>query len=86
MSNEMEDEKETKRPPTNYREQDKQRERSFIWMALVALVGVGALVVGLVYDIGAVLTALPCLLLGAGLIALGYFLLNRLEKWLENRA
>lgn len=74
-----------KRPPTNYRELHKQQERKFIWMSLFALIVIGGVVIWLVYGVGAVLTALPCLLGGGLLIGLGYFLLNRLEKWLERR-
>lgn len=76
----------SKRPPTNYRELRKQQERKFIWMALLALIIVGSIVIWLVYGIGAVLTALPCLLGGGALISLGYFLLSWLEKWLDRRA
>lgn len=71
--------------PTNVRAQKRATERRYVWLVVGMLVLGGSIVIGLVYGGLAVLTAVPCLLGGAILLLGTYFLLTRLEKWLENR-
>ena len=69
------------RPPTDYRG---LRQRNELWLllaAIVLLVVVGGVLIGLVFGFNQLLTALPCLLAGAGLIAGLYFLFVGLERW-----
>jgi protein-S-isoprenylcysteine O-methyltransferase Ste14 len=70
-----------KRPPTDYRATRKRHERWLLIAAVVVLVVVGGGLIGLVFGPGEMLSALPCLLAGAGLIAGLYFLFVALEWW-----
>ncbi|HJX38185.1 MAG TPA: hypothetical protein VJ714_06285 [Anaerolineae bacterium] len=69
------------RPPTDYRG---LRQRNELWLllaAIVLLVVVGGVLIGLVFGFNQLLTALPCLLAGAGLLAGLYYLFVGLERW-----
>lgn len=69
------------RSPTDYR---RLRERNELWLliaSIVVLVAVGGGLIGLLFGWSQLLTALPCLLAGAGIIAGLYFLLVLLERW-----
>jgi hypothetical protein len=50
-------------------------------VAIVVLVVVGGSLIGLVFGFSQLLTAVPCLLAGAGLIAGLYFLFVVMERW-----
>jgi hypothetical protein len=52
-------------------------------LAVVLLVVVGGGLIALVYGPGALITALPCLLGGAGAIALLYLLFALAERWVN---
>jgi protein-S-isoprenylcysteine O-methyltransferase Ste14 len=70
-----------KRPPTDLRRQRKQTERRLLILVIVVLVFVGGGLIALIYGPGALLTALPCLLGGAGVISLLYLLFALAERW-----
>ncbi|MDH4209000.1 MAG: hypothetical protein OEV76_08995 [Anaerolineae bacterium] len=69
------------RPPTDYRRTRQRNERSLLLVAIVVLVVVGGGLIGLVFGWSQVLTAVPCLFAGAGLLAGLYFLLVGMERW-----
>ncbi|MBK8433537.1 MAG: hypothetical protein IPL28_20645 [Chloroflexi bacterium] len=75
---------EPKGKPTNMREMRRQGERKFLWMVVMTLVVLGLVLIGLVYGWTAVLTA-PCLLGRAGTLWLLFYLLEKLQKRLEER-
>ena len=69
------------RPPTDYRG---LRQRNELWLllaAIVLLVVVGGVLIGLVFGFNQLLTAVPCLLAGAVLLAGLYYLFVLLERW-----
>jgi hypothetical protein len=69
------------RPPTDYRRIRKRNELSLLMTAIVVLVVVGGGLIGLIFGFSQLLTAVPCLLAGAGLIAALYFVFVVLERW-----
>jgi hypothetical protein len=69
------------RPPTDYRGLRKRNELSLLVAAIVVLVVVGGGLIGLIFGWSQLLTALPCLLAGAAVIAGLYFLFVGLERW-----
>jgi protein-S-isoprenylcysteine O-methyltransferase Ste14 len=71
------------RPPTDLRRNQKQTERRLLILAVVVLVFVGGGLIALIYGPGAWLTALPCLLGGAGAILFLYLLFTLAERWVN---
>ena len=71
------------RPPTDYRGMRKRHERWLLLIAIVVLVVVGGGLIGLVFGLSEMLSALPCLLVGAGFIAGLYLFWAVLERWAE---
>jgi len=71
------------RPPTDYRRMRKRNELWLLIAAIVVLVVVGGGLIGLIFGFSQLLTALPCLLAGAGIMAALYFLFVVLERWSE---
>jgi len=69
------------RPPTDYRAIRKRHERWTLIAAIVVLVVVGGGLIGLVFGFSQLLTALPCLLAGGGLLVGLYLLLVGVERW-----
>jgi protein-S-isoprenylcysteine O-methyltransferase Ste14 len=69
--------------PTDIRRLRKETDRKLLIMVLVMLVLVGGGLIAVIYSPTALLTALPCLLSGAGLILTLYLLLAGLERWLD---
>ena len=72
-----------KRPPTDYRG---LRQRNELWLlaaAFVVLVVVGGGLIGLLFGLGNMLTALPCLLAGAGAIAILYLFFALIGRWAD---
>jgi membrane protein implicated in regulation of membrane protease activity len=59
----------------------RESERKFLYLVIFTLVVVGGGLIALIYGPGALLTALPCLLAGAALILVPWFLLTAAEKW-----
>jgi hypothetical protein len=72
------------RPPTDYRGTRRRHERWLLVLVIVVLVVVGGGLIGLVFGWSQVLTAVPCLLGGAGVIAGLYLLWAALERWAES--
>jgi len=58
-----------------------RNELRLLITAIVVLVVVGGGLIGLIFGWGQLLTALPCLLAGAGLLAGLYLLFVGLERW-----
>jgi protein-S-isoprenylcysteine O-methyltransferase Ste14 len=71
----------SKRPLTGSDRIRKESERKYLIMILFTLVVVGGGLIAVIYGPEALLTALPCLLGGAGLILIPWLLLTALEKW-----
>jgi protein-S-isoprenylcysteine O-methyltransferase Ste14 len=71
------------RPPTDYRRTRKRNELSLLIVAIVVLVVVGGGLIGVIFGLSQLLTAVPCLLAGAGLIAVLYFFFAIMERWSE---
>ena len=70
-----------KRPPTDFRAMRKRHERWTLIAAIIVLVVVGGGLIGLLFGFSQLLTALPCLLAGGGLLAGLYLLLVGMERW-----
>ena len=71
------------RPPTDYRG---LRQRNELWLlaaAVVVLVVVGGGLIGLLFGFGRMLAALPCLLAGAGAIAILYLFFALIGRWAD---
>ena len=69
------------RPPTNYRRYRQRTDRVFLWMVIGSLLIVGGGFIYLIYGGGAFITALFCLLPGAGIILFLWGLLSLIERW-----
>jgi hypothetical protein len=69
------------RPPTDYRDTRRRNELWLLIAAIVVLVVVGGGLIGLIFGWSQLLSALPCLLAGAGLIAVLYFFFVLMERW-----
>jgi len=71
------------RPPTDFRAMRKRHEPWTLIAAIVVLVVVGGGLIGLIFGFSQLLTALPCLLAGVGIIAALYFFFVIAERWAE---
>ncbi len=67
--------------PTDLRSYRKRTERNLVIGAALLFVVVGSILVGLIYDWGAALTALLCLLPGAGALVALWLLMAGLEHF-----
>ncbi len=67
----------------NMRRFRQENDRKFLKLVIFTLVVVGGGLIALIYGPGALLTAVPCLLAGAGAILLPWLLLVAIEKWLN---
>jgi hypothetical protein len=70
-----------KLPPTNMRRFRRESDRKFLYLVIFTLVVVGGGLIALIYGPGSLLTALPCLLIGAALILVPWLVLTVFEKW-----
>jgi hypothetical protein len=61
----------------------KRQERQLVGLAIGVLVVIGGGLIALIYGPGALVTALPCLLGGAGAILLLYLLFLLAERWVN---
>jgi hypothetical protein len=75
----------TERPPTDARRARKRQERQLLALVVAVLVVVGGGLIALIYGPGALITALPCLLAGAGAILALYLLFLLAERWVDRR-
>jgi hypothetical protein len=71
----------SEKPGSSARRQRREDDRSYLWMVIFTLVVVGGGLIALIWGPTALLTALPCLLGGAGLIFIPWGLLTAVEKW-----
>jgi len=69
--------------PTDARRARKRQERQLIVLVAAVLVVVGGGLIALIYGPGALITALPCLLAGAGAILFLYLLFLLAERWVN---
>ena len=72
---------EEKRPHTSARRFRQESDQKFLILVVLTLVLGGGGIIALVLGPNALLTALPCLLSGAGLIIVPWLLLTALEMW-----
>ena len=73
----------TERPPTDIRGARKRQERRLVALVIAVLVVVGGSLIALIYGPTALITALPCLLAGAGAILILYLLFLLAERWIN---
>jgi len=71
------------RPPTDFRAMRKRHERWTLIAAIIVLVVVGGGLIGLIFGWSQLLSALPCLLAGAAVIAALYFFFVIAERWAQ---
>lgn len=69
--------------PTDTRRARKRQERQLLLTAIAVLVVVGGGLIALIYGPAALITALPCLLSGAGAILILYLLFVLAERWVS---
>lgn len=67
--------------PSNTRRFGQESDRKYLYMVIFTLVVVGGFLIALIFGPESLLTALPCLLGGAVLILLPWFVLNLIQKW-----
>jgi len=72
------------RAPTDFRAMRKRHERWTLLAAIVVLVVVGAGLIGLLFGLNQMLSALPCLMGGAAVIAALYFFFVIAERWAQS--
>jgi fatty acid desaturase len=69
------------RRPTDYRRQRRRQERQLLVLVVVALVFIGGALIVVFYGWVGLLTGLPWLLGGAGILLALFLLLALLERW-----
>ena len=75
--------------PGNMRRFRRESDRKYLYLVIFTLVVVGGFLIALIFGVESLLTALPCLLGGAVLILLPWFVLTLLQRWgdgIENKA
>ncbi len=77
----MNNEPPTPRPPTDLRAQRRRLDRNLAWAVIIFLVGVGGLLIALIYGAGPAALGISCLLGGAGLFGLVWLILTLMERW-----
>jgi len=70
--------------PTDMRAYRKKTERQLMMATIVVLVGIGSIVIGMVYGWQSLFTGLLCLLPGAGVILLIWLVLSALERFTKD--
>lgn len=70
--------------PTDIRRARKRQERQLLALVVTVLIVVGGGLIALIYGPSALVTALPCLLSGAGVILLLYLLFILAERWVNS--
>ena len=69
------------RKSTNMRDYRRRSDRKYLVLVVITLVVVGGLLIALIFGVESLLTALPCLLAGAGLILIPWLVLEGLQRW-----
>ncbi len=72
---------EQRRTPTDYRARRRRDDRNLLLAVIAFLLVVGGGLIYLVYGRGALLTGVACLLVGAGVLLLLWFILTVIERW-----
>ncbi|MBE2222957.1 MAG: hypothetical protein IAF02_15540 [Anaerolineae bacterium] len=72
---------EIKSAGTNLRQHQKDDDKRLLYVVIFTLVVVGSGLIGLIFGWQALLSSLPCLLGGALLILIPWWLLTLVEKW-----
>ena len=72
----------TEHAPTDARRARKRQERQLLALVMAVLVVVGGGLIALIQGPSALITALPCLLAGAGAILILYLLFLLVERWI----
>jgi hypothetical protein len=68
-------------PPTDTRAERRTLDRNLAWAVIIFLVGVGGLLIALIYGAGPAVLGLSCLLGGAALFGLLWLILTLLQRW-----
>jgi hypothetical protein len=69
------------RPPTDTRGDRRRLDRNLAWAVVIFLVGVGGVLIALIYGAGPALFGLICLAAGAGIFGLLWLILTLMERW-----
>jgi hypothetical protein len=69
------------RPPTDTRSQRRTLDRNLARAVVIFLVGVGGLLIALIYGAGPALLGISCLLGGAALFGLVWLILTLMQRW-----
>lgn len=69
------------RPPTNTRRNKQESDRKYLYLVIFTLVVVGGFLIGIIFGVESLLTALPCLIAGAAMIVMPWLVLAVLQKW-----
>jgi hypothetical protein len=67
--------------PTDIRATRRSHERQLALTVMAFLVVIGGGLIALIYGPSSIITAAPCLLVGAGAIGVLFLLLEVLERW-----
>jgi|BarGraIncu00421A_1022006.scaffolds.fasta_scaffold81025_2 hypothetical protein len=79
--NDRNDRPSASRPPTDTRSQRHTLDRNLAWAVVIFLVGVGGLLIALIYGAGPALLGISCLLGGAALFGLVWLILTLMQRW-----
>jgi hypothetical protein len=69
------------RPPTDTRSQRRALDRNLARAVVIFLVGVGGLLIALIYGAGPAILGISCLLGGAALFGLVWLILTLMQRW-----
>jgi hypothetical protein len=69
------------RPPTDYRAFRRKTDRHLALSVVIFLVGVGGALIALIYGAGSAIIGIACLLAGAAIFGLLWFILTLMERW-----
>ena len=69
------------RPPTDTRSQRRALDRNLARAVVIFLVGVGGLLIALIYGAGPAILGISCLLGGAALFGLIWLILTLMQRW-----
>ncbi len=72
---------EEERKGTSMRDFRRDSDRKFLYLVLFTLVIVGGLLIGVIFGLETLLTALPCLIGGAAIIFIPWLILEGLQRW-----
>ncbi len=69
------------RPPTDLRGLRSRMDRNLAWAVVIFLVGVGGLLIALIFGAGTAATGVICLLSGAAIFGLLWLILTLMGRW-----